>query len=140
VLQAIILLAIFFSVRKFTRSLHDEVEDLRTSVLPIILTTRETIVRIAPKIEGAVDDFAKVAQSLRTQTAETQATINDIVERVHKQSERLDEMVSGVMDAADRASNFVVASVSKPVRKISGLMAAVKAVVETLRTPPTRRF
>ena len=39
-LQAIILLAIFVTVRKAARSVREEVEDLRSSIMPIVDTTR----------------------------------------------------------------------------------------------------
>jgi methyl-accepting chemotaxis protein len=138
-LQTIILLAIFLSLRKAARSLHDEVEDLRSSVMPIIYATREAITRFTPKIEGAVDDLAGITQSLRVQTTEMQASANEVIERLRSQLHRLDGMITSVLDAADRAGGFVIASVSKPVRQLSGVMASIKAVLETLRTPTPRR-
>jgi hypothetical protein len=43
-------------------------------------------------------------------------------------------MFSGTMDAVDKASSFVTQTVGKPVRQLSGLLAGVKAAVESFRT------
>jgi len=43
-------------------------------------------------------------------------------------------MFTGVLDTADRAGTLVTAAVATPVRKLSGILASVKAVVETLRS------
>jgi len=43
-------------------------------------------------------------------------------------------MFTGTMDAVDKASTFVAETVSKPIRQVSGLLAALKAIVESLRS------
>jgi hypothetical protein len=48
------------------------------------------------------------------------------------QSTRVDAMVSSALDAVDSAAVFVAETVNKPVRQISGLLASVKAIVESL--------
>ncbi len=42
-------------------------------------------------------------------------------------------MFTGVLDGVDRAGAYVADAVSKPVRQISGLLASLKAIVESLR-------
>jgi hypothetical protein len=55
------------------------------------------------------------------------------VDRVRRQTNRLDKMFTGVLDSVDKAGAFVADAVSKPVRQISGLLASLKAIVESLR-------
>jgi uncharacterized protein YoxC len=132
-LQAIILLAIFVTVRKAARSVREEVEDLRSSMMPIIDTTRELIARSAPRVEDAVADLADIAHGLRVQTTQMESSVTDILERVRTQASRVDEMFSSLLDAVDRAGGFVAEAVSGPVRQISGLLASIKAIIESLR-------
>jgi hypothetical protein len=42
-------------------------------------------------------------------------------------------MFSNLLDTVDRAGGFVTEVVSKPVRQVSGVLRAAKAVVESLR-------
>jgi methyl-accepting chemotaxis protein len=132
-MQAIILLAIFVAVRKAARSVTEQVEELRSSVMPILDTTRDLINRVAPRIEEATTDLAEIVYGLRKQTAQMESAATEIVERVRHQTSRLDKMFTGVLDSVDRAGAFVAEAVSKPVRQISGLLASLKAIVESLR-------
>jgi len=133
-LQTIILLAIFMSVRKAARSVTEKVEDLRSSVMPLISDTREVFARISPKVEAAATDLAGIVQGLRKQTEEMESTATDMLERLRHQTGRLDAMFSGVLDAADRAGGFVADGVGGVLRQISALVAGGKAIVESLRT------
>jgi uncharacterized protein YoxC len=76
---------------------------------------------------------------VRAQSEELQSSAQELLERLRKQSERLDQMFSGLLDSVDHAGEFVVETVSAPVRKISRVLRAAKAIVESLRTPPARR-
>jgi len=132
-LQAFILLAIYITVRRAARTVREQAEDLRSSVMPVIYNTRELFARVAPQIESAAVDLAALTSDLRTQSAQMQLSVMEILDRVHQQSSRMDTMFSGVLDTIDRVGSFVTDVVNKPLRQISGIMATIKAVVDTLR-------
>jgi hypothetical protein len=138
-LQTILLLAIFFAVRKTARSLRETTEELRSAVVPVAHLVRDTISRLAPKVEAVTDDLARVAQTLCVQSTELHMATAAMLERLHHQSLRVDGMVTRFLDATDRAGVYVVESVSKPVRQLSGLMATIRSIVDTLRTPAPKR-
>ena len=132
-LQMFILLAIFVVVRKAAKGVKDEIEDLRSSMMPIIYNSRDLFSRLGPKVEATVDDLSAIAHGLRTQTAEVQISAIEIMDKLRRQTNRLDHMFTTVLDAVDRAGGFVAETVSRPVRQISGLLASMKAVIESLR-------
>jgi uncharacterized protein YoxC len=159
-LQTIILLAISVAVRKTANAIREEVENLRSSVMPVIYDTRDMLAntqgiltntqdflanaqgflnRMTPKVEAVTADLAQITRTLRVQTAEMQSSSLEIMDRVKRQSSRADEMVTNLLDTVDRAGGFVVNAVHKPVRQISSMLGAVKAVVESLRASQTRR-
>jgi uncharacterized protein YoxC len=154
-LQAIILLAIFITMRRAIKSLREETEELRSSVTPCLYDARELLAntqailnsaqefftnaqgfftRIAPKVEVATADAVEITHKLRVQTEEIHASATELIERVRRQSDRLDDMLTRLLDTADRAGGFVVQVVSKPVQQVSHVLGAVKAVVESLRS------
>jgi methyl-accepting chemotaxis protein len=158
-LQTIFLLIITFALRKAANSLCTETEKLRSSVMPVLYDARDMIAstqtvvanaqdliinaqdlftRISPRIESTTDDLAVIAQGLREQTLEMQSSAMEIIEKVRRQSNRLDQMFSNLLDTTDRAGSFVANMVSRPVRQVSNMLGAVKAVVESLRGPVTR--
>lgn len=146
-LQTIILLALYRGVSKTTKSMSEQIEDLRSSVMPVLDSTRVLVdstreivdstralsARLTPKLEAAVNDVAEMARVMRDQAADVEAVAGDVLERVRKQTGRIDAMFSGTLDAVDKASAFVTEVVGKPVRQLSGLLASVKAIVESLR-------
>ena len=134
VLQAIVLLAVFVVIRKAARSIREDLEDLRSSIAPIIYNTRDLITRLTPRIEETTSDLAVLTHNLRMQLADVQSAADEIVERVRRQAGRLDTMLSNLLDAVERASAFMADAVAKPMRQISAILASAKAVIESLRT------
>ncbi len=134
-LQAVLLFAIFMSVRKTSQVVRQGADDLRSSVLPVIYSSRELFTRVAPKIDAAAADLAELVEGLRVQATHLEAAATEITDRVGRQANRVDGMVTSVLNTVDRAGNFVQDAVSVPMRQISGLIAAARAIVESLRTP-----
>jgi uncharacterized protein YoxC len=132
-LQAILLLAIFLTIRKAANKVSEQAEELRSALMPIIYNTRDLFARVAPKLESAVDDLAEIAEGLRLQTADVQLSVTDLLERFRLQTTRIDGLFSSLLDAVDRAGGFIAEVVSRPVRQISAMLSSVKAVVESLR-------
>ena len=160
VLQTILLLVISVAVRKAANSIRAEAEILRASLMPVIYDTRDLLAntqgvltntqellanaqgfytRVAPKIEAAAADLVQIAHGLRIQSVEMQSSATEMMERVRRQSNRVDEMFSSFLDTVDRAGGFVAEAVSRPVRQISSVLRSAKAIVESLRTPLVRR-
>jgi len=137
-LQTIILLAIYLTLRKAAHSLTTQAEELRSSVMPIVYNTRELLSRLTPKVESTVEDMAQVARGLRIQTVEVQESVQEILGRLHRQTHRVDSMISSLLDGVDRAGGYVADVVSRPVRQVSALLNSVRAIAESLRSTSAR--
>lgn len=160
-LQTIILLAMFVTMRKVISAIREEAESLRTLVMPVIYDAQEILAssrvslahsqelfansqkllinaqgflaRVSPKIESTAGDVAEITRVLRRQSIEMQYSTLAIMERVRMQSDRVDGMVTNLLDTVDRAGGFVNDVVSTPVRQISGVLRSAKAIIESLR-------
>jgi len=139
--QAFVMLAVLLGARKAAKSMQEQVDELRSTVMPILEISRELadstkqlVTRLTPKVEQTVTDVAELTRLLREQAAEVEIAAEEILDRVRKQTRRIDAMFTGTMDAVDKASTFVAETVSKPIRQVSGLLAALKAIVESLRS------
>ncbi len=132
--QTTILLAIFVGVGKAVKAMKDEVDEMKAIVLPIVGNTRDFITRIAPRIEATVSDAADIARSVRAQANEVETTVGEVMVGVRKQSSRVDTMISSTLDAVDKASEYVSKAVAKPVRQMSGILASVRAFVESMQS------
>ncbi len=132
--QAIILLAFFMTIRKTVSSVQVEVQELRASITPVLSKSRELLDRLGPKLESIATDLAELAHNLREQGAEFQVSADEVLQRVHQQTIRLDAMFTSVLDGVEHASTVVAESVSRPARQISAMIASAKAFLTVLTT------
>ena len=131
--QAVVLFAFFIVLRKLAKSILEEIQELRSSVTPVVDKTRDLLTRIAPKVEETTTDLAALAHTLRAQGADIQTAAAEIVARVRRQTSRADAIFSSVLDSVDRAGVFMADTITKPMRQLSAFLASAKAVVESLR-------
>lgn len=132
--QAIVMLVAFLTMRKSIVSIKDDLQEMRISVMPILATSKATLEKVAPKIESIATDMADLAQRLRVQTVEVQAVAAEILERVERQTSRVDHMFTGLIDGVERTTNVVADSVTRPVRQVSAMLASAKAFLTVLAT------
>jgi methyl-accepting chemotaxis protein len=133
ILQTVVLIAMALGLGKAVQSIKDDIGEIRTAVIPVAHDTKNLIARLSPKIERTVTDVSELTHGLRLQAEELEVVTSEILQRVRKETGRLDTMFSGTLDAVDKASVYVTDVVAKPVKQISGILAAIKAIVESLR-------
>lgn len=134
-IQTVGAIAVLMVARKTAKNLREELEHYHSTLTPILERTREAVQNVAPRVESAAEDLAVIASRLREQTADIQTAANDIIARTQRQAGRVDHMLTAIFDRVERAGTFVSEAVAKPMRQLSGVIASVKAVVETLREP-----
>ena len=132
--QAIVMLVACIMMRKAVKAVQVDVQELRTTAMPILAKSRDTLEKVAPKIESVSADVADIASMLKRQTGEFQLVAGDILDRVHRQTSRVDNMFTNMADGVEHASNVVVHSVVKPVRQVSAILAGAKAFLSVLTT------
>jgi len=133
--QALVLVALLFVLRKAAASIHGQIEHLSATVTPFINEAREAFGRVAPKIEQTSIDVAAMTRTLRIQSDDAKSVVAQVIHNARRQASRLDSITTDLLDTAGRASAFVSGSLAGPIRQISGILALVKAVVDSLRTP-----
>jgi methyl-accepting chemotaxis protein len=128
-------------VRKGALALKEQAEEIRSAALPIIHSTEQLCLRLGPKIEATLDrveitveDLSDITRSLRNQTMEVQALTQEITGRVRRQSQRIDGIFSNALDVVEQAGGFV----ANVVRQVTGVVASVKAIVDSLRASEAR--
>ncbi|MGB7549430.1 MAG: hypothetical protein WBM14_16965 [Terracidiphilus sp.] len=140
--QAIILLALYLGLRKTAKSVREQLEELRVSIVPALAETKDFLTRVGPKIDAVATDMAELAQGLRAQSADLRSTSTEILERARRQASRVDAMLTHVLDSADRAGGFVAEVINLPMRQLSAITASVKAALGVLcaRSPQPRQI
>jgi len=132
-LQAGLVVVVLVGLGKLTKMAKEEIADIRQSVMPVVNETRDFLTNVTPKIEAAVDDLSVIVHTARSQSQAVGSASVEFVERFRRQSARLESLMSGLIDTADRTSTVVAGTVGGPIRRIAGVVASAKAVVDTLR-------
>ena len=146
-LQLLVLLGILMAVRKGMKVAEEKANEFSASLRPIISTSSELLQRtnsiigdLEPKLSTAAADMAEMVRIAREQTMRLQYSLEEINQRALHQAARVDGMATSVLNGLDRVGHVVNEAVSIPVRQVSGVIAAARAVVDTLRAPaPPRR-
>ena len=126
IIQAGILVGLFFAVRKTTQ----RVDTLATKAIPTIETAQSMMVELRPRITDIVTHVDESARMARAQMERLDVTVSDVVDRTRLQVIRADELVSRTMDRVEETSDMVHKTVISPIRQLSGLVTGLSAGLE----------
>jgi methyl-accepting chemotaxis protein len=139
-MQACVLLGILLALKKAAKTVTDTGDDLKATVLPLLTTTRELMERLAPQIVTVSEGLAELTEIIHKETKGVRISVNEIMERVSRQTARLDSMLTSGLDTVEHTAEVIETVVAAPVRQVNGIYAAIKAIIDTYRSPlPPRR-
>ncbi len=130
VLQAMILAALYLSVRKSTAKMDALANELKEKAIPTMETVQSFIVEVRPKIETIADNVSDSTTLIKTQLERLDATLTDVMDRTRLQVIRADELLSRTMDKVEETSEIVHKTVVSPLRQVSGVMNAIYTGVD----------
>ncbi len=123
VLQAAILGAMFFAMRKTSSRVEKLAADLTTKVLPTAELVHSMVTELQPKIESAVTNASEATALVHSQLERFDVTLNDIIDRTRLQVIRADEFVGRLRWTVwSIRTEIMHRTVVSPVRQISALM------------------
>ena len=148
-LQAGVLLGILLTMRKALHTTKQEADEYRAKLTPVIesaselldtgrelvASTRSLINQLKPEFEAAAADLANVTHEVHAQVNRLQTSVDEIAQKARHHVDRVDGMTTSFLNGVDRFGIFLNEAVHAPVRKVNGVVAAVRAVVDTLRAP-----
>ncbi len=131
-LQAAILAAMYFTMRKSSQRMEALAAEVKTKVLPTVEQAQAMLTDIRPKIQTIADNLQESTTILRTQVQRIDAAVSDVVDRGRLQVIRADELMTRTLDRVEQTSDMVHKTVISPVRQISGLMQGITVGLEFL--------
>src|ERR1700720_473997 len=119
-LQAFVLLAIYLSLKKTAKSVSDVSEDFKATVLPLVHSTRELMEKLSPQVVTVSEGLAELTEILHKETKGVRISVSEIMERVNRQTARLDGMLTSGLDTVERTAGVIETAVAAPVRQANG--------------------
>ena len=130
VIQASIMVALYFAVRKSTAKMEALATEVTSKALPTIETVQNILVDLRPKIDLMSTNFSESSTMMRNQLARVDVTLADALDRTRLQVIRADELLNRTMDKVEETSEIVHKTVISPLRQVNGLMNAISTGVE----------
>ncbi len=135
-----VLAGLWLGVNKGLKQAKQYAEEIEVKVLPVLASTREVleqtralVTRLEPKLDAAATDLSNITRMAREETARISASADEITQRFRRQADRVAQMTENAVDGVEKASNLINSAVAGPVRQASGVIAAARAIISTLR-------
>lgn len=135
VLQAAMLIAMFFTLReslqritKITTELHDKLD-------PILTKTNYLLEDSRTRITSMVADWAEFSQIARNQAVKFDRVVSEGMELLRVQIVRADQILTGVLETADDVGSQLRKSVLGPVTQVAAVIRGVKAGLDFFTGP-----
>jgi hypothetical protein len=138
-LQAGILAAMYFTMRKSGERMESLAAEVKTKVLPTVEEVHALLVEFRPKFAVIGDNLEGATTAVRTQVERVDATVSDVVDRARLQIIRADELLTRTLDRVEQTSEIVQKTVVSPVRQFSGLVQGITVGLEFLFSGRGRR-
>jgi methyl-accepting chemotaxis protein len=132
-MQAGFTIGTFVAVRKAQKKIVGLADDVRLHALPAIISSRDLIQDLTPKIRTMAENISAVSTTLRNKTDEVGGLVGDVTGRAQAQATRVDGMVRGTLDQLNVAVHAIEHGVSVPLRQVNGILNGLRAGVEVLR-------
>jgi methyl-accepting chemotaxis protein len=139
VIQAAMLAALFFQMKRLSQRLERFTSDLESRLTPILSKVQMFLEDTQPKISEMVADAAHVVYLARAQAQKVDRVFTEASDRLRGQLVRADRILTGAMEAMEDAGSKFTHSVWRPVQKVSALMQGIKVGIDLLRSRRANR-
>jgi hypothetical protein len=132
-MQAGFTVAMFLGARKAQKKLMGLADDVRLHALPVIMSSRELIQDVTPKLKQITDNLTATTATLRSKADRVGGLVENVTERAELQASRVDGMVKVTLDQLTNAVHAIEHGVAVPVRQVNGILNGLRAGMDVMR-------
>jgi len=133
-MQAGFTIAIFLGARKTQKKITALTDDVRLHALPAIISSRELIQDLTPKLKSITENLSATTATLRSKTEQIGVVVGDVTAKAHVQASRGDGIVKGTLDQLTVAVQAIEHGIAVPVRQVNGIINGLRAGVDVMRS------
>lgn len=133
VIQALLLAALYFEIRRTSKQLARTVDELHSRLLPILTRVQILVEDAQPRIAGMVSDVSHIVHLSRGQAQKVDRVFTDALDRLRGQVVHGDRIMVGVLEALEEFGSKFRNSVWGPVFKASALIKGFKVGLDFFR-------
>lgn len=129
IIQAGILVALFFSVKKSSARMEAIADNMESRAIPLMESARAILEDTGPHFKEMATNLAEISNTVKSQVQRVDETVNDLVDRTRSQAARVDELVTRTIDKVEETTDMVQHTVIAPVRQISGVVQGLSVAL-----------
>lgn len=130
--QAIVVIFAAVGAAKARNRLLAIAEEVRSKTVPVIDSAQGLLHELHPKVRIITDNLVETSHIVRAKAQDFDATISDVNQRARAQTERVDDIVTSVLNTTAGIATTIQRGVQVPVREFSGLVSGLKAGIDVL--------
>jgi len=134
VIQAVVLVALFFQLLRTAKRVEETVADLNTRLTPILSRVQLLVEDVSPRISGVVADAAELSRLARGQAQKVDRVLTESLERLRMQLIHVDQILTGAMEAVEEAGSKLRQTVWGPMVKATALVRGIQTGLEFFRS------
>jgi hypothetical protein len=123
----------FLAARKTQKKIATLADDIRLHALPAIMSSRELIQDVTPKLKLITENLSATTATLRAKADKVGGVVDNVTERAQLQASRVDGMVKGTLDQLTNAVHAIENGVAVPVRQVNGILNGLRAGMDVMR-------
>ena len=133
VLQAAMIGAMFFAVRRLARQVEDTTQEIRARVAPILGRIQSMVEEVHPQITSVVADAAHITHLARTQVQHADRVVGEAIDRLRLQLVHTDQILTGALESVEEAGSQIRRTVLGPVQSITAIVRGIQTGLEFFR-------
>jgi len=129
VLQMLILLGIYLTMRRTTSQVHDIAMDFQRRTTPLIENARDLLADATPKVKEITSNLSEASATLKKQAVTLGDTAIEMAIRTKNKVVAADEILTRTLERVEKTTGAVQNSVLFPVRRVNGILQAISVGV-----------
>src|SRR5689334_7833863 len=125
VLQMLILLGIYLTMRRSTSQVHDIALDFQRRTTPLIENARDVLADATPKVREITSNLAEASATLKKQATSLGDTAVEMAVRARNKVAAADDIMTRTLERVERTTGAVQNSVLLPVRRVNGILQGI---------------
>src|SRR5271169_4506236 len=125
VLQAVVLVVLFFQLLRTAKRVEETVADLNARLTPILSRVQLLVEDVSPRISGIVADAAELSRLARGQAQKVDRVLTESLERLRMQLIHVDQILTGAMEAIEEAGSRLRYTIWGPVVKATAVIRGI---------------
>jgi len=131
-MQAGAMVGIWLTVRKFPEQIEGIRTDIKQRLDPLTQSVTEIVANSRDPLRTITANLAEISQLLQTRSKDVDTMVADLVEKSRGQVQRLDQLVTGVVEKVENTATVVQRQVLVPVQEISAVIHGIRSGLEFL--------